>query len=153
ARIVAVIVPGAVRRQDQVAALGGAALALDDRVAAFVREDGAAGVGRMKMHGRDVAGMVERDRAADGVGDLQPAAPSGVEQENALAIRELDRRYVGLARNLRDAMQIRAELAPAPHIGERLHLGDRDAPRRELPAAFAAGFAEPGTLRRRIGLG
>jgi hypothetical protein len=45
ARIVAVVVPGAVRRQDQIAARRGAALALNDGVAALVREDGAAGVG------------------------------------------------------------------------------------------------------------
>jgi hypothetical protein len=101
----------------------------------------------------DVAGIVDGDRAADGVGDLQTAVQSGIEQKNALAIREFDRRHLGLARNLGDAVQIRVEFAPAPHIGQRLHLVGGDAARRELPAAFAARLAEPGSLRRRIRLG
>src|SRR4029453_7474612 len=153
ARIVAVVVPGTVRGQDQIATLGGAALALHDRVAAFVRQDGAAGIGGVQMDGCDIAGVVDRDRAADRVGDLQAAVQSGIEQKDALAVRELDRRYLGLVRNLGDAVQIRAEFAPAPHIGERLHLVGGDAARGELPAAFAARLAEPGTLRRRIRLG
>ena len=50
-------------------------------------------------------------------------------------------------------MQVGAEFAPAPHVRQGLHLGDGHAPRRELPAPFATGLAEPGPLRRRIRLG
>ena len=63
--VVAVVVPGAVRREDQIAARGLAALALDGGVAAVVGQDGAARVGRVDVHRRDVAGIVDRDRAAD----------------------------------------------------------------------------------------
>src|ERR1700720_4159147 len=38
-------------------------------------------------------------------------------------------------------------------MGKRLHLVGGDAPARELARAFAAGFAEPRTLGRGIGLG
>ena len=67
--LVAVVVPGAVRRQDDVAAGGFAALALDIGVAALGGQDGAAGVRRVHVRRCDVAGIVDRDRAADGVGD------------------------------------------------------------------------------------
>jgi len=45
----------------------------------------------MQVHGRDVAGIVDRDRAADGIGDLQPSLQAGIEQEDALPVGELDR--------------------------------------------------------------
>ena len=130
-----------------------AALTLDVGVAALLGEDGAAGIGRVDVRGRDVARIVDRDRAADGVGDLQPAVQARIEQQDALPIGEFDRRHLGLARDLGNAVQVGAEFAPAPHVRQGLHLGDGHAPRRELPAPFATGLAEPGPLRRRIRLG
>ena len=62
ARIIAVVVPGPVRGDDQVAADGFATLALHIGVAAPLRQDGAAGIGAVDMRGRDVAGRVDRDR-------------------------------------------------------------------------------------------
>ena len=153
AGIVAVVVPGAVGREDQVAAIGGAALAFDHGVAALVGQDGAAGVGRMQMHRRDVARIVDRDRAADRVGDLQPAVEARIEQQDALAVGELDRRHVGLAGDLGNLVQVGAVFLPAPHVRRGLHLRDRDAAGGELSAAVAVGLAEPGPLRRRIRLG
>ena len=81
----------------------------------------------------------------------RPFSP-GIEQQDALAVGELDRGHVGLAGDLRNLMQIRAEFLPAPDVGKRLYLAGRDAPRRQLSAAFAAGLAEPGALRRRVRL-
>ena len=103
--IVAVVVPGAVRRQDQVAAGGGAALALDHRVAPLSDRMVRLALGECR-HRRDVARIVDRDRAADGVGDLQPSVQPGIEQQDALAVGELDRRYVGLAGDLGDLVQV-----------------------------------------------
>jgi hypothetical protein len=151
--IVAVVVPGAVRREDQIAAIGGTALAFDDGVAALVGEDGAARVRGMQVHGRDVAGIVDRDRAADGVGDLQPAVQARIEEQDALAVGELDRRHVRLAGDLGNLMEIRAVFLPAPHMRRGLHLRDGDAAAGELSASGAVGLAEPGTLGRRICLG
>ena len=94
------VVPGAVRGENEIAAIGGAALAFDDGVAAFVGQNRAARIRRMQMHRRDVARIVDRDRAADGVGHLQAAVQSGIKKEDALAIGEFDRRHVGFARDL-----------------------------------------------------
>src|SRR5262245_7411804 len=104
------VVPRAVRRKDEVAARRLATVALGDGVAAFVGQSGAASVRRVQMHGGDVAGIVDRNRAADGVGDLQPAIESWIEQQNALPVGEFNGRYVCLARNLGNAMQVRTEL-------------------------------------------
>ena len=104
------------------------------------------------MHRRDVAGIVDRDRATDGVGDLQPSVQARVEQQDALAIGEFDRRNVGLAGDLGNLVEIRAEFLPAPEIGSGLHLAGGDAAGRELSAALAAGLAEPGSLGRRVRL-
>src|SRR5258707_4747050 len=104
----------------------------------------------MQMDGRDIAGIVDRYCAADGVGDLETPVQSGIEQKDALAVGELDRRDLGLARDLRDAMQIRAELAPAPQIRKRLHLVRSHTARFDL--TFAARIPKPGTLRRLIHL-
>ena len=147
------IVPGAVRGQDQIAAVGGDALALDDGVAALVGQDGAAGIGRMQVHRRDVAGIVDRDGAADGVGDLQAAVEAGIEQQNALTVGEFDRRHVGLAGDLGNLLEVARIFVPPPHIGRGLHLVDGDAAGGELARAFARGLAEPRLLRRRVGLG
>src|SRR5262249_3999689 len=149
----AMVVPGAVRCKDEIAALGGAALALDDGVAAFVRQDGAAGIRRMQMHRRDVAGIVDRNRAADGVGHLQAAVQAGIEQEDALAVGNFNRRDVGFAGDFRDLLEIITVLVPLPHVRKRLHLVDGDTAGAELPGTFAARLAEPRPLRRRIGLG
>src|SRR5580704_1482989 len=106
----------------------------------------------MQVYRRDVAGVVDRDRAADCVGDLQPAVEPRIEQQDALAVGELDGRNLGLARDLGDTAQIGGKFAPSPQMRQRLYLIGRDSPRRELPAAFSAGVAEPWPLRRRIRL-
>ena len=85
------------------------------------------------VHRRDVARIVDRDRAADGVGDLQAAVEAGIEQQDALAVGELDRRHVGLAGDLGDAVQVGAVVLPAPHVRQRLHLVGGDAAGGELP--------------------
>src|SRR6516162_3703733 len=147
------VVPGSVRGEDEVAAGGIAALALDDGVAALVGENGAAGVGRVQVHRRYVAGIVDRDRAADSVGDLQPAVEPGVEQEDALAVCELDGGDLCLARDLGDAVQVGGKFPPAPQMRQRLHLIGGNTPGCQLSAALTCGLAEPGALRRRVGLG
>src|SRR5205823_1650943 len=63
--LVAVIVPGAVWGQNDIATLGVAALPFDVRVAASFRKNRAAGVGAMDVSGRDVAVIIDRDRATD----------------------------------------------------------------------------------------
>ncbi len=89
--VVAVVVPGAVRGQDQIAARSLATLALDRGVAAILGQDGAARIGGMDMHRRDIARIVDRDGAADRAGDLQPAAESRIGEQELLALGELDR--------------------------------------------------------------
>ncbi len=151
---VAVVVPGAVRREHDVAAAAFAALALDIRVAAFVRQDRAARVRAVHMGGRDVAGVVDGDRAADGVGDLQPPAQSGIGQQDALAVGGLQRLHLGVARDLGDLEQKGADLAPAPAMRLHLHLIGGDASLGEVAGAgFTARIREPGPLRRRVRLG
>src|SRR4029077_19074098 len=73
-------------------------------------------------------------------------------QQDALAIGEFDRRNVGLASDLGNLVEIRAEFLPAPEIGNGLHLAGGDAAGGELSAALAASLAEPGSLRRRVRL-
>src|SRR4029077_1925979 len=72
--VVAVVVPGAVRREYETAAPRFAALAFDPRIAAVLGQDGAARIGRMDVHRRHVARIVDRYRAPDGVRDLESAA-------------------------------------------------------------------------------
>ncbi len=151
--IVAVIVPGPVRGQDEIAAVRGAALAFDDGVAAFVRQNGSAGIRRMQMDRRDVARIVDRDGAADRVSHLQAPVQSGIKQKDALPVGEFNRGDVGFAGDFGDLLQVTAVFAPLPHMRKGLHLIDGDAAGAELSRTFAAGFAEPRPLRRRIGLG
>ena len=152
--IVAVIVPGAVRGQDQVAALGIAALALDIGVAAVVRQDRAAGVRAVDMRRRDVARIVDRDRAAHGAGHLQPAAEAGIGEQDALPVGELDRRHIGPAGDVGDPVQDRPVVLPAPAMRQRLDLVGGHAPVGHLAGAgVSAGIGEPSPLRRRIHLG
>ena len=147
------VVPGAVRGEDEIAVVRRDALALDDGVAAFFGQDGAARIGRMQMHRRHIAGIVDRDGAADGVGHLQAAVQSGIEQKNALPVGELDRRYIGLGGDLRDLLEVAVIFVPLPHMRQRFHLIDGDAAGAELAGTFARGFAEPRLLRRRVRLG
>src|ERR1043166_9514917 len=79
--VIAVVVPGAVRGQDQIAARRLAALALDRRIAAILGEDRAAGVRGVPVHRRDIAEVVDRYRAADRRRHLQPAAEAGIDQQ------------------------------------------------------------------------
>ncbi len=152
--VIAVIVPGAVRRKHDVAAAAFAALALDIGVAALVGENGAAGVRAVHMSRRDVAVVVNGDGATDRIGDLQPAAEARIGQQNALAVGLLQRLLFGVARDLGDAKEVGTDFAPAPAMRLHLHLVDRDAPLGELTSAGgAARIGEPGTLRRRIRLG
>ena len=106
----------------------------------------------MQMHGRHVAGVVDRDGAADRVGDLQAPVQSGIEQENALPIGELDRGDVGLLCDLGNLREVTAILIPLPHIRRGFHLVYGDAAAGKLAGAFAAGLAEPRSLCRRVGL-
>ena len=134
--------------------VGFAALALDIGVAALVRQDGAAGVRAVHMRGRDVAGIVDRDRAADGVGDLQAAAEAGIGQQDALPVGELDRRDVGLCWRCA-AMRSRYGCIPSS-ASDTAALFIWLAATRPVaiwPAPVAAGVGEPGPLRRRIHLG
>jgi len=80
--VISVIVPGAIRGQDQIAARGEAALALDRRVAAIVGKDRAAGVWRVHVDRGNIARVVDRHRAADRARDLQPAAEPGLTRRN-----------------------------------------------------------------------
>ena len=154
AGLVAMVVPGAVRGEDDVAAMGLAALALDIGVAALVGQDGAAGVRAVDVGGRDVARIIDRDRATDGVGDLQAAVEAGIGEQDALPVGELDRRDVGLAGNVGDAIEVLAVFLPAPAVGRGLHLVGGDPAARHLAGTrLAAGVGEPGALRRRVHLG
>src|SRR6476469_3162463 len=98
------VVPGAVGGEDDVAAVGFATLALDIGVAAFVGQDGAAGVRAVHVGGGDIARIVDRDRAADRIGHLQAAIEAGIGEQDALPVGECDRRDIGLAGDVRDAV-------------------------------------------------
>src|SRR5450755_813744 len=89
--------PSTLVSDDDVAAGRIATLALHIGVAALVGQDGAAGVGAVDVGGRDIARIVDRDGATDGVGDLEASAEARIGQQDALAVRELDRRDIGLA--------------------------------------------------------
>jgi hypothetical protein len=104
------------------------------------------------MHRRDVAGEVDRHRAADRRGHLEPSAEAGISEEKLLAVGELDRRHVSVARNLRDTVEIRADLAPAPAMRLCLHLIDTNPPPGERPTDIDTAILEPRALRRRVGL-
>src|SRR5215469_11964300 len=78
ASIIAVVVPSAVRCEDQIAARGLAALPLDRRVAAFFRQDRAARIGGVDVHRSDIVRIVDRHRAAHRAGDLQTPAESWI---------------------------------------------------------------------------
>ncbi len=129
--LVAVIVPGAGGREDEVAAFRDAALALDRGVAALRRQDGAAGVGRVAMDRRHVARIVDRDGAADDARHLQPAAQARIGEEELLPVGELYGRHVGGLGDLGDAREIGRDVAPAPQPRHRLHLPRRDPARGE----------------------
>ena len=103
------------------------------------------------MRGGDIAGVIDRDRAADGVGHLQAAAEAGIGQQDRLPVSELDRRNVGLRRDAGEAVEIAFVFLPAPVVGGALHLADGDTARSL--GARPAWVGEPGPLRRRIHLG
>src|SRR4029077_11555483 len=63
------------------------------------------------------------------------------------------RRYVRCARDFRDAVEIGADLLPAPAMRRGLELRAADPAARQLAAGLHAGVAEPGPLRRRVRLG
>ena len=126
-QFVAVIVPGAVGRDDQVAAHRLAALTLDIGVASFLGKDGAAGIRAVDVRRRDVAGRVDRDGAAHRGGDLQPAAEAGIGQKNALAIGEFDWRNIGATCDFVDAIEEWAIILPPPDFGRSLDLVGGDA--------------------------
>ena len=151
--VVAVVVPGAVRGEDEIAARGLAALALDRGVAAIVGQDGAARIGRVDVHRRDVARIVDRHRTADGARHLQASAETRIGEQELLALGELDGRHVRGAGDLGDAVEVGADLLPAPAMRRRLHLRLADAAAGELAGHLDAGVAEPGALRRRVRLG
>ena len=78
--VIAVVVPGTVGGEDQIAAGGLATLALDRRVAAAVGQDRAAGVRGVDMNRGDIARVIDRHRATHGRGDLQPTAEPRIGQ-------------------------------------------------------------------------
>src|SRR5262249_26986391 len=92
-------------------------------------------------------------RAADRAGHLQPAAESRIGEQELLTLGELDGRDVGRAGDLGDAVEIGADLLPAPAVRRRLHLRLADAAAGDLAGRLDAGVAEPGPLRRRVRLG
>jgi hypothetical protein len=75
-RIVAVIVPSTVRRDDEVPAEGFAALAFHIGVAAVLGKDGAAGICAVDVGRRHVSGRIDRNRASHSVGHLERRPPS-----------------------------------------------------------------------------
>src|SRR5712675_2379826 len=83
---------------------------------------GAAGVRAMDVSGRDVARIVDRDRATDRVGDLQASVEARVGEQDALSVSELDGRYVGLGRNACNALKELAVFLPAPAMRLALEL-------------------------------
>src|ERR1700736_1712914 len=151
--VIAVIVPGAVRREDQVAARGLAALPVDCRVAALVRQNGAAGIRGMDVDRGNVARIVNRHRTAHRAGDLQAPAKPGVGQQKLLAFGEFDRRNIRAARDLGNAIEIRRYLVPPPVMGNGLELGGADPAGGNPPARGEAGIAKPWGLRRGVRLG
>src|SRR6185437_2085271 len=155
--VIAMVVPSAVRGEDEVAALGPATLAFDRRVAAIVGEDRPAGVGRVHVHRRDVARVVDRDGAADRARDLQSSAEPRIDEEELLPVGELDRRGAaaldGFPGDFGEAVEIGADLAPAPMMRRRLHLAGPDSPAGDPPLGVERGLAKPRALRRRVGLG
>ena len=72
-----------------VAARRQTALALYRRVAAILREDGAAGIGRVDVHRRDIARQVDRHRAAYRRRDLKPPAKPGIGQQEIAGGRQI----------------------------------------------------------------
>src|SRR5262249_14508061 len=62
-------------------------------------------------------------------------------------------RDVGGTGDLGDAVEVGADLLPAPTVRRGLHLRLADAAAGELAGRLDAGVAEPGTLRRRVRLG
>jgi hypothetical protein len=153
-RLIAVVVPGAVRREDDVAARRLATLALDVGVAALLGEDGAAGVRRVNVCGCDVARIVDRDRATDGVGDLQATVEARIGQQDALPVGEIDRRHISLGGDGGQAIEVGLVVPPAPAIGGALHLvGAHAAARHQSGSTRPAGVGEPWALSRRIHLG
>src|SRR6185437_10746134 len=101
---------------------------------------------RMDMHRRDIARIVDRDRAADRRRYLQAAAETGIGEEELLPVGEFDRRHVRFLRDLRDAIEIGRDLFPAPAMRLRLHLIGADTTGRELAADIETSLAEPRPL-------
>jgi hypothetical protein len=81
----------------------------------------------------------------------RPPSPE-VCQQKLLALGEFDRRNIGAARDLGDAVEIGRDLAPAPAMGNRFELRSADPAGGNLSARADPGFAEPWALRRCVGL-
>ena len=119
-------------REDDVAAVGLAALAFDDWCSRPCRTGWCGWRSAMHVRRRDVARIVDRDRAADGVGDLQPAVEArdwSAGCSGGRRIRSATRRPCGRSRR---CGEIRAVFLPAPAMGRRLHLVGGDAAAGEL---------------------
>ena len=150
--VVAMVVPCAVGGQHEIAARRLAALPLHIGVAAVVGEDGAAGVGAVQMGAGDIAGVVDRHRAADGRGHLQAPAKAGIGEKELLAVGEFHGGHVRLGGDAGDLVEIGGNFAPFPVVRNRLHLPGAHAPLRHLPGGASLRVAEPRALGRRVGL-
>jgi hypothetical protein len=147
--VVAVTVPGAVGRQDQIAALRPADFTFDRRVAALVRQDCPAGIGRVDMGRGNIARLVDRHSHPDGVGDAERPGQPRIEEQELLAVGEFQRRDVG------NAVEVGFYFGPAPQPGHRLverrrtcRSGTEWNRRGRLVRAMT-----PGPFLRRVGAG
>ena len=110
--VMAVVVPRAARREDQVAALHHALLAVDDRVGAFAFDHDARRARRVAMRRRLLAGQQKLHAAENGSGDAhraRPAAGIGEDQHAPLGFFHRGE----LAR----AQQQRADRVEGPEAG------------------------------------
>jgi len=109
-----VIVPGAGRSQNEIAAAHAQLLAFDHSEAAVAIQHEAAGRRRVPVHRRAFAGIVERVGGKQGVGDVGLAVQARVREDQRAALAFLDRH--GFRRNA----QLRLDIRPAPAEGSRL---------------------------------
>ena len=140
--LVAVVVPGHARRDDQVAAPHDELVALDGRVGALAVEHEADRAGRVAVGGRHLARQQVQHRDRDRVA-RRPLRHARIVQSQDPALGSAPRRH-----ELRRAPYQRLDLSPAPDA--RLHgggLGPDERPRLQ------PGRVEPGRRQRRDEIG